>query len=90
MLDYRKILGDPRTRKEVLSEIEKDPSSLCAFQKLPHELQEEFLAFCMGNRGAKVTYDPFFKYIFNPTLKKGRLTVSTKKAPYYSWISWSN
>ena len=74
MLDYRKILGDPRTRKEVLAEIENDPSSLCAFQTLPHELKEELLAFCMGNRGAKVTYDPFFKYIFNPVLKKGRLT----------------
>lgn len=74
MLDYRKILGDPRTLKEVLSEIENDSSSLCAFQKMPHELKEEFLAFCMGNRGAKVTYDPFFKYIFNPTLKKERLT----------------
>jgi len=27
----------------------------------------------MGNRGLKITYDPFFKYIFNPTLKSGRL-----------------
>ena len=36
MLDYRKILGDPRTLKEVLSEIENDSSSLCAFQKMPH------------------------------------------------------
>ena len=47
MLDYRKILGDPRTRKEVISEIEKDSSSFQTFQNLPEALKEEFIAFCM-------------------------------------------
>ena len=74
MLDYRKILGDPRTRQEIISELKQDSISFHKFQNLPEDLKEEFIAFCMGNRGLKVTYDPFFKYIFNPTLKKGRLT----------------
>ena len=72
-LDYRAILGDPMTREEVLKQIEKDPKCHEIFQKLPESLKEELIAFCMGNRGAKVTYDPFFKYVFHPTLKKGRL-----------------
>ena len=72
-LDYRTILGDPMTREEVLKQIEKDQESYENFQKLPESLKEELIAFCMGNRGAKVTYDPFFKRVFNPALNKGRL-----------------
>ena len=53
--------------------IEKEQESFEIFQKLPETLKEELIAFCMGNRGAKVTYDPFFKYVFHPSLKKGRL-----------------
>ena len=73
-LDYRAILGDPMTREGVLKQIEKNPESYEIFQKLPESLKEELIAFCMGNRGAKVTYDPFFKYVFHPSLKKGRLS----------------
>lgn len=43
------------------------------FSLLPDFLQEEMIAFCMGNRGLKITYDPFFKYIFHPVHKEGRL-----------------
>ena len=64
-LDYRNILGDPMTRAEVLKQIAKDKETYEKFQELTEELQEEIIAFCMGNRGLKMTYDPFFKYIFN-------------------------
>ena len=72
-LDYRSILGDPKTRAEVLQQIESDIESNERFQGLPEELKEELIAFCMGNRGLRITYDPFFKYIFNPSIHKGRL-----------------
>lgn len=72
-LDYRSILGEPRTRAEVLKQIENDREANEKFQGLTEELKEELIAFCMGNRGLKVTYDPFFKYIFNPSIHKGRL-----------------
>lgn len=72
-LDYRSILGDPKTRAEVLQQIESDIESNEKFQGLPEELKEELIAFCMGNRGLRITYDPFFKYIFNPSIHKGRL-----------------
>lgn len=35
--------------------------------------QEAFLDFCVGERGLKVTYDPFFKHIFHPEARPGRL-----------------
>ena len=62
------------TRMEVLSQIEQDEEVYEKFYQLPAALQEEMLAFCMGNQGLKITHDPFFKYIFNPTLHEGRLS----------------
>lgn len=73
ILDYRNILGDPMTRSRVLEQIAMDAEACEKFQELTDELKEELIAFCMGNRGLKVTYDPFFKYIFNPSLHNERL-----------------
>ena len=69
-----KILGEPKKRKEVLAEIYKDKYVLDKYKSFPEEVKEEFLDFCMGNRGLKITYDPFFKYIFNPNLHPERLS----------------
>lgn len=73
-LEYQNVLGDPLTREEVMLAIEQSQETYLAFQKFPEELQEELIAFCMGNWGLKITYDPFFKYIFNPELKPERLS----------------
>lgn len=72
-IDYRSILGESKTRAEVLKQIEKNKEVSEKFQGLTDELKEELIAFCMGNRGLKITYDPFFKYVFNPSIHKGRL-----------------
>ncbi len=67
------IFGAPRPRAEVLQQIQSDPGTWKIFQSLQQPDQEAFLGFCMGNRGLKVTYDPFFQHIFNPILHPGRL-----------------
>ncbi len=72
--DYCNILGDPSTRASVMAALRQDPESYSTFQEFPPEVQEEMIAFCMGNAGLKLTYDPFFKYIFNPELKPERLS----------------
>ncbi len=72
--DYRYNLGDPKTRAEVMQEIAKDPETQRKFLGLPEEMKEALVAFCMGNRGLRITYDPFFKYVFNPSIHKGRLS----------------
>lgn len=72
--DYRKILGDPQTREKVMEKIQSDELSFRKFQNLTEELQEELIAFAMGNWGLKVTYDPIFKFIFNPSLHPERLS----------------
>ena len=60
-------------RREVLTLLKQDRKAYRKFQKLTGELQEELIGFCMGSRGLKMTYDPFFKEILNPVYHRERL-----------------
>ncbi|WP_050639423.1 MULTISPECIES: PD-(D/E)XK nuclease family transposase [Clostridia] len=62
-----------RTREEVMNDIRINPVSAYQFDQWGEELQEEFLDFCTGARGVKMTYDSFFKEIMNPELHEERL-----------------
>ena len=68
------ILGQKRERKEVLQMLKQDPVIYTRFLNLTDELQEDFVAFCMGSKGLKITWDPFFKEIFNPEVFSERLS----------------
>ena len=41
---------------------------------LTDELKQEVVDFIRGKKGLKITYDPFFKHIFNPVLHEDRLS----------------
>ena len=69
------ILGEPRLRKDVLNQLYQDTTAYSEFQKLSPQNQEAFLEFCMGNRGLKITFDPFFQHIFDPDLHPERLNM---------------
>ena len=60
-------------REEVTALLQKDSAVFQQFQALTPVLREELISFCMGNRGLKITYDPFFKEIFNPVYHRERL-----------------
>ena len=60
------ICGAPISREEVLLRLKEFPETYREFRRLSETFQEELIAFCMGVRGVKMTYDPFFKHIFNP------------------------
>lgn len=62
-----------RTREEVLNDIFANPLSAYQFGQWEEELKEEFLDFCTGARGIKMTYDSFFKEIMNPEIHAERL-----------------
>lgn len=68
------ILGDMKTREEVLLEIKSDFNTYCTFLEMKPEFREQFLEFCMGVRGVKMAYDPFFKHIFDTELHPERLS----------------
>lgn len=67
------VMGDLRTRKEVMDEIRNNRHTYAVFKDLRREYQEEFIEFCMGVRGMKMTYDTFFKYIFDAEVHPERL-----------------
>ena len=67
------VFGPRSTREEVLAEIKTGEALFNLFDKLSWELKEEFVSFCMGVRGMHITYDPMFKFIFDPELKPERL-----------------
>lgn len=66
-------LNTPRQKSDILHQIRGDPLTFRLFQSLKKEEQDAFVGFCMGNRGVKITYDPFFKHIFNTELHPDRL-----------------
>ena len=68
------IFDDVRTRSGVLKEIYGNPVTHDAFLRLDEEFQERFVEFCMGVRGVKMTYDPFFKKLFNAEIYPERLS----------------
>lgn len=62
-----------RTREEVLGEIREKKELFLRFHSWEEEQQEEFLDFCTGIRGVKITYDAFFKEIMSPEVHPERL-----------------
>ena len=73
------VLGDLKTRQEVMEEIISSPSTYHAFKRLKPGFQEEFIEFCMGVRGMKMTYDTFFKHIFDAEVHPERLSAFLSK-----------
>ena len=63
-----------RTRDEVFQEIKTRPELYKEYCQWPEQFRNEFLEFMMGVRGVKMTYDPFFKHIFNPEVHPERLS----------------
>ena len=59
--------------KAFLARLQEDPVLYGRFLDFPARLQKELIGFYTGQRGVKITYDPFFKYVFNPELHPERL-----------------
>lgn len=70
----KEITGLRKEREEVLQMLKQDPVVYARFLELTEEFQEDLIAFCMGNKGLKTTWDPVFKEIFNPEVHTERLS----------------
>ena len=66
----------PQYRKlaEVLQEIAASPEMTGTFRSLTPSRWQEFLDFCCGNRGVRVLYDSYFKYVFDPDVEAAALS----------------
>lgn len=66
-------LGDAISKAEALSLIKSEPEAYERFQNFTPDERENILAFIRGQRGLKISYDPFFKKIFSPSVHPKRL-----------------
>ena len=74
-ITMQEILGKEKTREEVLWEVNRNPAVYALFRDMDNEtFREHFIQFCMGVRGVKMTYDSFFKYIFDAEVHPERLS----------------
>ncbi len=62
-----------RTRSQILSDIQASSTLSLLFDSWLPEHQEDFLNFCTGIKGVKMTYDSFFKEVLNPEYVPERL-----------------
>ena len=60
--------------EEVMRGLKSDPDSYLRYLKLNKEWKSRFLDFCTGKKTLPLTYDPFFKRIFNPEIHPRRLS----------------
>lgn len=68
------VLGDLKSREEVMEEIRANRDTFMMYLDLREDFREKYVEFCMGVRGAQMTYDPFFKYIFDAEVHPERLS----------------
>ncbi len=61
------------TRENLLNEIKSNPILWNTYRKWKDYEQEEFLDFCTGVKGVKMTYDSFFKELMSPEYTPERL-----------------
>ena len=68
------VFGDLKTREQVMHEIRNNHTVYSEFLDLNEDFQEHFVQFCMGIRGVMMTYDSFFKKIFDVETHPERLS----------------
>lgn len=67
------ILGQPISREQALSLIPDDYTTQDRLKQLSPASYEKLLSFLQGNSGLLITYDNFFKKIFDPLLHPNRI-----------------
>ncbi len=73
MKALKKLFPMLKTRETVLGEIRANPLLHRTFLTYPENQRDRFLDICTGARGMRLTYDVYFKYIFDTELHRDRL-----------------
>lgn len=63
-----------KTRDELLEEIQGTVKLKAIYDSWTDDEQKRFVEICTGARGVKITYDPYFKEVFNPEYDRERLS----------------
>ena len=73
MDNHTGVFGAFFSREDALFQLKKYPKSYNIFMGFDKFHQEKLLGFLQGKNSIKITYDNFFKYIFDPSVHKDRL-----------------
>jgi hypothetical protein len=68
------ITLEQKSPEQVVEELKKSPLYYQRFAHLTPEWKEKFLGYCTGKKSLPLTYDPFFKAMFNPDVYGERLS----------------
>ncbi len=60
------VLGPEKSEQEVFSKISEDEDLCELYNIFPAAIRKDFLNFMTGKSGLKITYDTFFKMVFDP------------------------
>ena len=63
-----------RTEDECLAELKQSPKLYWTYKNWPDDWKKRFMEFMEGKKSLPLTYDPFFKKIFNPDIYPKRLS----------------
>ena len=72
-VDIRQIFPI-RKKDDFLKDLQKDVNTFSKYLDLNNEWRNRFEDFMEGNKSLPLTYDPFFKAMFNPDIYPGRLS----------------
>ena len=64
----------PQTKEEALERLCQSPALYRSYRRMNSSWKERFLDFCQGKKSLPLTYDPFFKYLFDPDIHGDRLS----------------
>ena len=63
-----------KTEQEVLNSLKEQPILYAQYLNIREPWKQRFMDFCTGKKTLPLTYDPFFKWIFNPDVHQERLS----------------
>ena len=72
--ELSEVLGQAATKEEAEEQLRAYLDTYVKYCRFSEKEKKEVLAFIMGNRGLKITYDVFFKKIMNPEEHPERLS----------------
>ncbi len=85
-------------RLDVINELRNVPELYSRYRKLSDDLKDRLLDFFCGQKTLPLTYDPFFKKLFNPEIYPERLESlihmsilgKQNSIPDWGWICFRN
>lgn len=70
----RTCFPQKRSEEEVIQILKQNPLQFAQYQRFNDDWKRRFMDYCMGKKTLPITYDPFFKRLFNPDIYPGRLS----------------